>query len=978
MAIGPLETFVFPGVFTRTITEAAGTSAAGDIRFPAIIGVGFEQIRVSDFEMIRGSSAIADNLILEEAITGTAISTTDSGWVGGAQGTVNTFRVASFPIVTGDGTGKVATLPRNVIVTVNGESVAVNAVNGLTGEVTLVEIPSVNDVVRANYYFKRRDTYNENESVSFQADGSTVNFKVLNSRIVKGNNGGQSATDADISAYVDILYNPNPAVVGDEYTKTVPVIQVKVNSVITTITALDGAHGIFTLGTAPALGATVTVTYFSSLWQNTYDILPAATVNTLIKVGLSSDTSDYSIGQDCVLAGENNLHWGTSYQTSAGTYTSGSTPLVNNVVASLTDTRVFGRVATPSTPATDVNGAVLVDTNGNELNLDGNKSFVLSSNPVDGVGTDTATENPANMIAYVGPDWQTAYSNGAVVVNSIVDNVITLAVSPSQGAEDKVYVTYYENLIVDDTWTITNEVSGGSGVGRYSVYSKFNGTALDVTLAAGGSIAPQYAGSGAVNVQVDPIVAGVETVTVTFDGVGGFAVTSTGLTGTGTTNTGDQGRTYVDPVTHFRVSFANVGTFNPINGDTIIYDVGNPLEIAAQQSWFYAKSSIVKAIPGMNITVATTAGGTVDNTGDTVTVESFSKSGNEPEVGDSYYVTFDKDKTDYTTKYYTAMRDVYRDFGPLDITNKVVVGANLAFINGARAVAIKQILKEPGQPDASFQAYVDGIDSFDEPLANGQRPSFMQPMSTDSRVHSYLKTSNAIQCSIKYRNERTSIVGFAFGTTAESAIQQCKALATEKITPVYPEAAVLSIPDAYGTEVQYLVDGSFIAVALSGLDSSPATDIATPLTNKTITGFDRLYRRLDEVTAALVANAGCTTLDQVGNLIRIKMYLTSDLSNALTRDPRIVEVKHYVQQGVRRNLDQFIGQKNLPSIIPQITRSVNSYFSVLKNSQLIVDFKGIYVAQNPNEPSTVDVEVFYSPVFPLNWIIVTLNLRQSV
>ncbi len=324
------------------------------------------------------------------------------------------------------------------------------------------------------------------------------------------------------------------------------------------------------------------------------------------------------------------------------------------------------------------------------------------------------------------------------------------------------------------------------------------------------------------------------------------------------------------------------------------------------------------------------------------------------------------------------MRDIYRDYGPLDITNKIVVGANLAFINGARAVALKQILKESGQPDASYQAYVDGINAFDEPLPNGTRPSFIQPMTTDPRIHAYLKSTNAIQSSIKFRNERTSVVGFAFGTTPGSAIQQCKSLASEKITPVYPEAAIISIPDAFGTEVQYLVDGSFIAVALAGLDASPATDIATPLTNKNIVGFDRLYRRMDEVTAALVANAGCTTLDQVGNLVRIKMYLTSDLSNALTRDPRIVEVKHFIQQGVRSNLNQFIGQKNLPSVIPQIKNTVNSYFSILKSSGIIVDFKGIRVVQNANEPSTVDVEVFYSPVFPINWIIVTLNLRQSV
>lgn len=185
MAIGPLETFVFPSVIVRTINDAAGATAAGDIRFPAFVGTSAEEVRVSAFEMVRGSSAISDNIVLEELVTGTAITATSAGWVGGAQGSTNKFIVANFPIVTGDGSGKVATLPSSAVVQVNGQNVAVNAVNGLLGEVTLFSIPTVDDEVRVNYYFKRRDTYIENEDVSVQADSSNTIFKVKSHRIVK-------------------------------------------------------------------------------------------------------------------------------------------------------------------------------------------------------------------------------------------------------------------------------------------------------------------------------------------------------------------------------------------------------------------------------------------------------------------------------------------------------------------------------------------------------------------------------------------------------------------------------------------------------------------------------------------------------------------------------------------------------------------------------------------------------------------------
>src|SRR4030067_160430 len=106
--------------------------------------------------MVRGSSAIADNLILDEDVSSQFT------------GTENTFTVANFPIVTGDGSGKVATSPNSVIVAVDGQNVAVNSINGLTGEVTLVQIPVDGAEIRANYYFKRRDAYIENEDISDQ------------------------------------------------------------------------------------------------------------------------------------------------------------------------------------------------------------------------------------------------------------------------------------------------------------------------------------------------------------------------------------------------------------------------------------------------------------------------------------------------------------------------------------------------------------------------------------------------------------------------------------------------------------------------------------------------------------------------------------------------------------------------------------------------------------------------------------------
>lgn len=983
MGIGPLESFAFPGVFTRTVNQSSSVSAAGDIRYPAIIGTSTEEERISDYEMIRGSSAIADNVIVDEDVSSKF------------DGSNRNFKVSNFPLVKGNGKGIVADQPHEVMVTVNGEVVAVSAIDGLNGEITLVGIPEAGDTVRVSYYFKRRDTFIEDEDISEQVATGVTIFKVKSSRIVRGDNGGVSATNQDIGQVISFLYNPNINVPGDEFNKTVKIINVKVDGAPVDIIELDGAAATFKLTNAVTAGQVVTVSYFSNEWQNTYDVLPSPSVNRIIKVGNGSDTSDYSIGSDVVLSDSNRLHWGHSAQAEAGIYTIGSDPLVDNVIISLTDVRVYGVLSKPSVPALDGNGAALTDSLGRELNNESlsNKTFILPTVPVDGTGTGKATENFSDgpdsdtnddIIAYVGPDWETAKAAGPVTIAKISGREVTLAtVIPSLAGEDKVFITYYENNLVDDNWTLTNKVPGGTGVGIYTISSKVTGNAIPVNQ-FGGTATPIYAGSGAYNVAVNPIVASVERVTLTFDGVGGFVVTSqdpntlvAGKTGSITANNGNigyLGQTYIDPTTQFRITLDD-SVFSPANNSTLIYDIGNAATTVATEKYDIAvNSNIIRAIPGVNLTVASTDGGAIDNTSNTVTINTYNKSGNEPSVGDYYYVTFDKPKLDYSPRYLTNMRDVKKYFGPLTINNRVVVAANLAFLNGAQAVAIKQVQKVNGGTDASITDYLTAIDEFNAPLSNGTRPSLMQPLSSDPQIHSYLKTSNATQSSIRYRNERTSIIGFATGTTPDDAINQVQALSSEKITAIYPDGAVIDLEDTFGNSVEYLVDGSILAVAVAGRDVSPVNDIATSLTNKTITGIKRLSRRLDGVTAALVANAGCTILQEETPVIRILMYLTTDMSDILTRDPRIVEVKHTVQQGMRRVLKKYIGSKNLPRLLPQVRDTVNSYFKSLQGSEIIASYQKCIVEVNEQDPSTLDVEVFYSPVLPLNWIVVTLNL----
>ena len=951
MAIGPLEEFSFPGTYTRTFTEAPKATAAGAQRYAALIGVGPEEERVEGFEMVRGSSATAANIILGEVAL-------ENGRGNIVDGVNVDFYVRHYPIVINDGQGTYATQPSDVIVAVNGENVPVQSVSALDGKITLVNPPSAGDLVVLNYYFKRRDLYVENEDQSTQADGSTTIFKVGASRIVTGDNGGNSATSSIIDGSTGFSYTVKNEIKG--LMITVPILQVLVNGEVAAISAVSGAYGTFTLATAPAAGSEVLVSYFRNDWQNTFDILPAAYVANITQVGFTPGRTDFKGDVDYVLANENEIHWGNSFSITAGANTSGTSVFgPNQVAGSQVDYRYYMIEATASASSS--------------------KQYILPYAPVNGDGTGTPMTSPNNntastyddLVAYVGVDEEAAKTNPVTVV-SISGSTITLRTAPATGM--KVFVSYFVNKLTDDTWTITNKVSGDTGVGKYTVIGSSLGNARQVVLDSASTSTATFLDTGVVvwdgvagtsNAYINPSrVFGDETITVTVDAAGEFIVTSNVATGTGsgTVNTGLVGKTYIDPITGFTFALATA------TAGTLIFKVTKTFTILNQ--WDLS-------IPGIRLSVTDT---TAVGTSDTAILDTFNLvEDTEPSNGDNYYVTFDKEKIDYSAKYVTSFPEVVTKFGALAQNNPIVMGAYLYFKNGGQALVIKQVKKATGSNDASVSSYIEAIDIFNEPVSNGTRPSLISVMSTNRQVINYLKSSNAQQSSIRFQNERTSYAGVAAGTVPEDVLAYAKALSTELITLVYPDSAIMTIPDSNGVDQDILVGGEYIAVALTGADVSPTYDIATPLTGVQLVGLSRLGRVLTKATAALVAQNGVTVMEYKNNVIRVMMGLTTDLTSPLTRDPRIIEVKHFVQQGVREVCDKFIGRKNIGGITNEIKTALVSYFNSLKGVYLIGGFdSNMTVEVDANDPTIVNVAIQYKPIFGVNWIMVTHYLRSTL
>ena len=941
MAIGPFPSFAFPGVYTQTLNEAPTATAAGGLRVPAFIGVADEVIPVTAYEMIRGSSSMADNKVNREEMTGATPYLID--------GVNRNFKVTYFPIVTGSGTGTITTNPNDVTVYVNGVAVPVAAVVGSTGVVSLINAPVPGDTVEISYFFKRTDTLHTNEDLSAQADSTNTTFKVDFLPIVSGNNGGTVTTDP---------------------TRVVA----KVNGTPVAVSAVDGADGLVTLAAAPAGGATVTLTYYNNDYQDTFDILPSHMIEEITRVGLSPSTTDFFNQTDYVLdttGSFNTINWGNSYKVGSGVNTIGSTLFSSQITPTLYDNKVYRQQASGTVDGT-------------------NKTFTLPFVPTTGTGEGKLTDNPGLLLAYDG----TAASDAVPV--SIIEmsgalKTITLATAPAVGT--KVFVTQYQNLLADDSWTLTDTTTGPTGVGTYTVVGTDAGVAMDVTWSSAdssvngsvnvlGKLGIQYPlgiGAGNRDTQVLPGLSVAELVTVSFQDATTFTVLGNNPAGTGSAgdNTGTLNQTYLDKKTAFRLTLVTPSSGSYQNGDYIGYKVSPE---------FVTSTSVpTRAIPGLKVFVSDTVGITV---GDTGIINTYNKSGNEPSIGDFYYVTFNNGKP-FTADgllpavFVTTEKDALSYTGPLNVNNKLALGAHLAFLNGAPGVILMQVLKTVGGADAPSSRYISAIDSFTLPLQGGLRPALMEPLvgsgsSLGNSVLAYTKTSNVIQSSIRYANERMTYFGFAVGQTPTQAMALAQSYNSERMTGIYPDGGIVTLTDSLGNDIEFLVDGSLLAAAISGRDTSPAFDVAEPLTRKPVVGFSRLYRRLDTVTQAQVANAGVTILEEQAAGILVKIDLTTDVSSVLTRTPSVIRIKDFVQQGIRNALMPYIGQKFVSSRTTDITATVKSYMSALVKAQIITGFTGVSAIPDPVDPTTIQVTATYSPVLPLLWIVVTFNLRTRL
>ena len=466
----------------------------------------------------------------------------------------------------------------------------------------------------------------------------------------------------------------------------------------------------------------------------------------------------------------------------------------------------------------------------------------------------------------------------------------------------------------------------------------------------------------------------------------GFFVISSDAAGSGSANTsvlnsgtgqdGRIGQTYRDEVTGLTFTILPRGWHNNQAGPWLVYPSGATFRFAVAKTVVTNANLPIRSIPGVELLVANTANVAV---GDTAIVQTFPRGGEEPAIGDVYYASYVYQKDNFTTAFYTKMSAIEAAYGAIHPDNPVSLAAYLAIINGAVLVGIKQVPKAEGGIYADVATYVSAITELEGVLPGHILPDLITPLRGDStQMFQVLKRSNAIQSSIRYRAERTSILGVAAGTTEEAVKTLAQTLADDRMRVVYPDMALMNIEAQDGSTKEYLIDGPMLAAMLTGSVVSPNVDVATPWTRRKLVGPSQLARTLDAVQQNLLAVKGITVLDDKPPFIQVRHGLTTDMTNILTRTPTVRLIADHVQQQSRDTLDQFIGIKFLPGILSQVEGRLSKMMQNLVKQEIIALYTGLKANVDPEDPTTANVEAYYQPVFPLLYIVLTFHLRASL
>jgi len=193
---------------------------------------------------------------------------------------------------------------------------------------------------------------------------------------------------------------------------------------------------------------------------------------------------------------------------------------------------------------------------------------------------------------------------------------------------------------------------------------------------------------------------------------------------------------------------------------------------------------------------------------------------------------------------------------------------------------------------------------------------------------------------------------------------------TYRVVYFYPDEIVVQI----GAD-RTLVDGFFLAAAAAGYLTS-LTNIAIPLTNKTMSGFtilsDKQYRPiiLEQLTAA-----GITVVQPVTGGGRVVRGQTTTNSGYLEEiEISIVFIRDRIAKNMRQAFQGFIGTAESSLLKGSLVSRATGMLNGFVNQGYITAWTNLKIDRDEVDPTQWNIRVHVQPTYPVNFIYIEFTV----
>lgn len=452
--------------------------------------------------------------------------------------------------------------------------------------------------------------------------------------------------------------------------------------------------------------------------------------------------------------------------------------------------------------------------------------------------------------------------------------------------------------------------------------------------------------------------------------------------------------------------FAYVPSGNaPVNGWSdkfLVTNSGTPQTFTLTQSGTISNFSLINNTTGI-VQVASGSGALVAsgfNYAPPVTsgnITTFTVSGMSPNTWLS--ASYSYPTALYGQLYtFTDFNSVQTAFGPAFATingNSTVYSPNtlaayLAFENGATVVSCMNIVAPSGGTNTEFLTAIQsttaipGID-------------VIVPLSFDSTYNVSGQSNGALFYGLSgylQAQANNSVYQRAFigmdssvgnGTT-QNLINTCQAITSNlnstRMTLVAPQTMTYNpaINGSAGTVTGILnIPGYYLAAATAGLFAGQPT-VATPITNKFVTGFAGIPNQISVADSNTLQSYGTTVArqDKFGN-ITIRQGLTTNTSNWLTQEISINAIGDQLAKNITDavNNSGIIGSPLTSVTLSNLENIVGVTLTQAESSGLIQAYNNLTYQQSPSNPTQINVRFQYSPTIPLNYVNVVFSVNSA-